>query len=215
MGNSSLKRKIRHLAGSVLIGLVGMMWLTSANAGTVTFDDLGTSYNGTSIPGSYAGLNWNNFDYLTATVYSPDPSGYQHGMVSSPNVAFNGFGNSASFSSASTFTFNSAYFTGAWNDGLTINVTGSYNGTQLYSTSFMVDSNNPSYEVFNWSNIDKVLFSSTGGTNAGYGGSGTQFVMDSLAVNVHAVPEPPDFGIMVLGLGMIGLLAWRRRRSLA
>ena len=170
---------------------------TTAQAVTVTFDDLPESVSPTefTVPNGYGGLNWSNFYYVD--VNSISNSGYANGMVSPTNVAYNGFGDPA-FASDSRFTLNSAYFTGAWNDGLDIHVVGSLGGVTVYTTDFLVNSTSPTLYTFNWAGLDNVAFSSSGGTDHGYGGSGTQFAMDNLRIN-EPVPEPSTLLLLTAG----------------
>jgi hypothetical protein len=76
-----------------------------ASAEIITFDDLNnTTYdvnnttNDYQIPNGYHGYYWNNFYVLNSTTLPLpfQPSGYQTGMVSTPNVAVNAWGNQAS-----------------------------------------------------------------------------------------------------------------------
>src|SRR5450759_5191388 len=137
----------------------------AASAHVFTFDDLSASATGTWIPNGYAGLNWSNFAVVNAPAYTilVGPNGYQNGLVSGTNVAFNSGGTEA-ITSGGVFTFNSAYFTAAWNDGLTISLTGYNGGSLVDSTSFVVNTSGPTLETLNWSNVDQVVFDSSGGT---------------------------------------------------
>jgi len=177
--------------------------VTSAHALTLTFDDLPGTIN--SIPNGYGGFNWNNFYHLNSVNYSPNPSGYLNGTVSSPNVAFNAFANPASLSTNNTpFTFKSVYLTGAWNNGLNILIQGFQGANQLYSQTVTVDSTAPTLFSFNWSGIDSLRFASSGGIDAGYGGGGTHFALDNLTVNTTAIPTPALLpGLIGLGLGIL------------
>lgn len=105
----------------------------------------------------------------------------------------------------SPFTFNSAYFTAAWNDGLTIDVTGKLGGVTEDATSFVVNTSGPTLETFNWTDIDELDFSSFGGVNHGYTGNGTQFAMDNMTINgpVTATPEPRLLLFLIVGLACI------------
>ena len=69
----------------------------------------------------------------------------------------------------------------------------------------------PTLEVFDWSGIDEVSFSSAGGTSAGYHGVGTQFAMDNLVINTATTPEPTSFFLM--GSGLLAMCGILRRRS--
>lgn len=187
----------------VLFAFVG--W---AGADVLTFDDIPCNACETPIPNGYGGLNWDNFWILDAVNYGLNPSGYLNGMVSSNNVAFNAFSADAYIVSGPAFTFNSAYFTGAWNDDLTIRVQGWLDGVMLYNTSFLVDTTGPTQMFFGWT-VDYLVFSSSGGTdNPDLPGSGTHFAMDNFEYN--AVPEPAT--LVLLGTGLLGL-ARRLRKA--
>src|SRR5438874_9751748 len=111
-----------------------LMATSTVRAGVVTFDDLSTTVGtGNPIPNGYSGLNWLNLIWVTAPGSAPASSGYGHGLVSSPNEAYNGGGSPASISSATPFNFVSGFFTAAWNDGLQITVTG-LNGINTVGT---------------------------------------------------------------------------------
>ena len=142
--------------------------VSNANALVINFDSLvGT---GAEITNGYSGLNWSNFYSLRGSDYLN--TGYAAGVVSSPNIAYNGWGDPASFSSTAQFNLVSAYFTAAWNPGQ-ITVLGLNSGTQLYSTTFSVITTSPTLTSFNWSGINEVRFS----TNF------AQFVIDNLCLD--------------------------------
>ena len=152
---------------------VFFLFAAAAHATIIGFDDTPADAFGVPIPNGYAGLNWSNFGALNGPdAYSADSTnGYTNGVVSPDNVAFDVFGLQAT-ASGSPFTFNSAYFTAAWNNGLSVTVT-AYNGaTQVGQQTFVVDATGPTLETFNFVNIDKVTFDCSGGTNAGYRGGG-------------------------------------------
>jgi hypothetical protein len=150
--------------------LITMLALGSnANALVINFDSLDGSASG-PITNGYSGLNWSNF-WSSRGSDIPN-SGYAAGVVSSPNIAFNAYGNPASFSSTAQFNLVSAYFTAAFNPGQ-ITVLGLNSGTQLYSTTFSVVKTSPTLTSFNWSGINEVRFS----TNF------SQFVIDNLCLD--------------------------------
>lgn len=178
-----------------------------ADAAQLTFDELPLSNDGIPIPNGYGGLQWSNFYELDAVTY-PRASGYRPGMISQPNVAFNGFGTPASLSSTTPFNLNSGYFTGAWNDGLQLEVKGWIGLTLAYDNTYTLSATAPSLINFNYLGVSSVDFISFGGTPyPGYGtASGTQFAMDNLAVTI--VPEPSSVVLLILGM-----LGWRRVRA--
>jgi hypothetical protein len=158
----------------------------------ITFDDLSPSGNGDLIANGYEGFQWDNFYALNGASNNYNPSGYMNGVVSPENVAYNGFGDPATLSATGpdVFTFNSVYLTAAWNDGLIIAIDGYQGSVLVYSQTVTVDTHGPTLFNFNYANIDRLTFSSSGGTpNPAYTiFPGYQFVMDDLSIN--AVPEP-------------------------
>ena len=130
-------------------------------------------------------------------------------MVSSNNVAFNASANTATISGA-TFNLNSAYLTGAWNNGLQLRVEGYANGTKTYDNTYTINATGPTLIDFNYLGVDSVDFNSFGGTqNPGFTSSGEQFVMDNLSVTL--VPEPSAPALLVIGVSAFTMY-WRDRR---
>jgi hypothetical protein len=170
----------RGLAGGlalllVLTGLAGRTFGATTNL--ITFDNLPSS-SGT-ITNGYGGLMWTNFQYLTGT-----SAGYLAGTVTG-KVAFNAFGNPATFASTNRFNLLSAYLTAAYNDGLTLSVQGYANGSLSASNSLTLSTTNQFFIFSDYTNLDKIIFTSSGGTpNPSYthGAGGTEFVMDNLTV---------------------------------
>lgn len=194
---------------AVFLALAGSA--NTAKAETITFDNIGANQSGTVIGNGYDGFDWNNFYVVNSTdeYNTYGANGYTNGTVSAPNVAYNDFSNPASMTSGTPFTFNSAYFNAAWSNGLSITVTGLLNGVTEDTITFMVNATGPAtLETFDWSNINQLNFSSSGGTSAGYRGRGEQFALDNLTVNAAAVPEPGAW--LLLGTGLLSLLACLR-----
>ena len=158
-------------------------------------------------------MNWDSFNVLsTKGLPTTDfPAvGFVNGTVSPHNVAYNDQANPATISSSSGFNLVDAYFTGAWNNGLQIDVI-AYSNSGVQTRSFSVDSTSATDIVFNWNNITSVTFSSQGGTDAGYGLSGAQFVMDDLTVT--AVPEPEEWAMLMAGIPLVGWQIRRRQKA--
>lgn len=192
-----MKKTMQLLAaGIALAASVG------ANAAVLDFDS-----------GSLGGdFSWNNFNVLNTASYQP--SGYVNGTVSGDYVAYNRFGDPASLSSFSSFVFNGAYFTGAWNNGLSITVNGFLNGVQTLSETFQVNTDAPLWKSFGWT-VDSLSFSTAGGVSAGFGGSGNHFAMDNFTYNevLSPVPEPETYAMLAVGLGLMGAFARRRKQT--
>jgi hypothetical protein len=176
-------------------------------ADVITFDNLPPP--GGAIPNGYGGFNWSNFAYLTSSQFPL--SGYLNGTVSSPNVGYNSFANPASFTSLgdTPFTLTSLFLTGAWNDGLNVQITGSLGGSVLDTQTFIVSAAGPTLETLDWTGIDTVSISTSGGThNPNFDEFGTQVVVDNITTS--AVPEPSTFGLV--GSGVLALAGAIRRR---
>jgi hypothetical protein len=201
--------KLRLFLGpAVLFGLL----VSSVRSQTViTFDDLPNSTTGTFIADGYQGLDWTNFGVGNAILRSNvfGVSGYNYGMVSPSNVAFNGFGLPAEIDSGTNFNFLSTYLTGAWNSNLNIEVQGFSGATLLYDTTVVASATSPTLFTFNYANVNQLVFNSFGGQNAGFAsGSGEEFVMDNLTFEF--VPEPSS--LLLVALGGVSLVALLRRK---
>jgi len=173
----------------------------------LTFDNLSGPYN--SVPNGYGGLQWQNFDY-EGGLYATPNSGYVNGVVSPGNIAFNDAGNPA-FINGGSFNLNSAYLTGAWNNGLQVEVRGWVGAALTYDNTYTVNASGPTLVNFNYTGIDQVEFISSGGTAyppAAIGGAGEQFVMDNLSVTL--TPEPSTFALA--GLAAVSLMSRRLNR---
>ncbi len=177
----------------------------------ITFDDLSVLGVFSVIPNGYQGLNWDNF-YVLNTVADQAQLGVNgavNGVVSPPNIAFNGLGNPASISAATPFTLDSGYFTAVWNNGLTLEVIGLNGAATEYDNTYTLNTSGPMLIDFSDASVTEVEFESSGGVPAGYSfGTGTQFALDNLTV--ATVPEPST-GLM-FGIG-VGVLGWLRRKE--
>lgn len=168
---------------------------------TSTFDDLPSN---TAIPNGYRDLVWNNFSVIDRR--GQVPGGYHNGVVSGDDVASNVNGEKASIKAQnSRFAIKSGWFGAAWNDGLTIHVTGQVNGLDAYSRDIVVNTSGPVYQDFSgWKNLSGLTFDSFGGTNAGYGGSGPQFTMDNVSLHASRMFDMKlPIAAAFLGLGAV------------
>lgn len=180
-------RIAKHVFVAVLV-IAGWSWDTSTAkaAFTLTFDDVSNTSSVDNISNGYGGMNWNNFfvinrNYLTGT-------GYQNGTVSGEYSAYNGFGFPASILTANSngvFTFNSAYLTAAWADGLSITINGLVGSTVMYSQTVIVNTTGPTFFTFNFENITSLEFSTL---------QSSQFVMDDATFSESIVNPVPARG---------------------
>jgi len=194
------------------LGAVFVVATATCFANTITFDDLSVPAAFDSyvvISSGYQGFDWSNF----GAFYGPGTpdSGLNAGVVSSPNVAFDFTGGPASLSSDTPFTFTSGYFTAAWNDDLSVLVTGKNGSTIEDTTTIVLSATSPTLFTFNWTGLTEIDFSPSGGTqHLGYMGRGDEFVLDDLTI-ISAVPEPNSAAL--LGLGIVVASLVRRRRA--
>jgi hypothetical protein len=175
----------------------------------VVFDSGLSNY--APVPNGFAGLNWSNFFVVNGVTY-PTPSGYTIGVVSPEFAVYNGAGWPASFSSPTPFTFNSAYLTGVWRDGLTIEIEGLLAGTGRFFTSVTTSGTAATLFTFDWFGIDEVRFTSCGGTKI-RALDGAQFAMDNLVIEAGAVPEPASTLPVAGGLAAAIAATLARRRA--
>ena len=198
-----MKLRIMFFSLVILFLVTGSV---QADIGVWTFDELpGGDVPGPrpAVPNGYGGLNWENMYYLDASSLTPGETGYVAGMVSPTKVAFNGWGEPAAVSDG-IFSFGGTYLTGAFNEGLNVQVDGYLDGSLIYSQTVVVSSTTPTWFNFNYYSIDRLEFSSWGGIpNPDYAnhGFGTQFVMDNFTI----VPVPGAVLLGILGLSAVGV----------
>src|SRR5579862_684022 len=114
-----------------------------ATASVVNFDDIDASGGDVILDtlSPYQGFDWTNFSVYTNT---PDFTGFNNGIVSSPNAAYTS-GDSlgspivSTISSTSAFDFVSAYLGAGWYDGLNVTVEGFDGATQDFSKTVTVN----------------------------------------------------------------------------
>ncbi len=194
--------------------LVSLPMISGRSQTVVTFDDLSQTSTGrvsTNIPNGYEGLTWSNMFVVNAVrdAVVNGTNGYYYGMMSASNVAYNGFSNPAEIDSPGTnFSFLSAYFTGAWNSNLNIEVQGYRDTNLVYDETKVVSATNATLFTFNFLDIDRLYFDSYGGQPAFDGVDETHFVMDNFMFEF--IPEPSTF--LLAALGGLSLIAFLKRK---
>lgn len=200
---------IRRLAATAAAS-AALLGSGAAQATLITFEDLQTA-DAPAVSSGYADLSWSTFHVVDGTTIPG--SGYSAGIISGHNVLFNTRGDAASFGRLSGFQLDSAYFTSAWINGLTLTVLGYVDADNVadYSTQIVLSTSTPLLVNFGWTDLTRVVFTPE---NAGLG---RQFVIDNLSIDgpaaqQQAVPEPGSIALALLGLAVAGLLTQRRLR---
>ncbi len=191
--------------------------VNTADAQLLTFDDIpqcdATSDDGVTLPSPYMGFVWSNFAIQHMLGTDLESSGYSTGVVTPGCTAFNAYGYSTAISSATSFTFNGGFFTSAWNDELTLTITGFDDALEKYSASLNLDTHGPQLFNVNWEGINRLEFSasSRGSENR------THFTMDNARFNnaydPAVVPEPSSLILLAGGLAALGIIRRRRART--
>lgn len=196
--------------GAVAAILLGVC--SAANAEVLTFDDiqLGPTGYSTTI-GDYSTVYFANFGCYSDLAIND--GGFGNGVVSGTQAAFQAYNAPAAVISTNDdgLLLASGEFTAAWRNGLQLRVS-AYSGeagneTLIYQEQFTLDTNGPMMLDFGIFGARYISFETFGGSSGGFGGDGTNFIMDNL--DVSYVPSPA--GVMLLGLGACA--SRRRRRS--
>jgi hypothetical protein len=178
---------------------IGVLCLGTTGAGNAqelfTFDDV-SIVDYVIMPNGYGGLGWNNF----FVQYAPAvPGAFDAGVVSSPNVAFNGLGDPAWFSSSSPLTLDSAYFTSVYASEDQLTVQGFSGGTLLYNNTYTIYHDAITLINFDYTDVDSVHFSTS---------AGALFTMDNMTITV---PEPGACTLMSVAMALGGFGVWRKK----
>jgi PEP-CTERM motif len=206
-----------------LLSLAVLSFADHASARVINFDNLSGE---NLIPKGYSGLHWSKqFFYIDGLTYPIAGTGYTNGVVSPPNVAFNGSGLNVSFGRKTAFELDSFDITSAWRNGMSVTVTGELNGVTVDSTTFKINVSGPTLETFDW-DVNEVSFHAFGGKSAFGPRHGRIFVLDNLTIGAvpalspavsdgafRAVPEPSTWAMMLLGFAGLGYAGYRRLKS--
>jgi hypothetical protein len=186
-----------------MLACASLMLAGAAHAGVTSFDELATDGDFASLNdiSPYAGLTW------SADWYAGDNtiSGYANGAHSGKNFAVNGFGgDAAAVSSATAFNFAGAWFAapqGAADQASWVDIT-AYDAANhvIGSTGHVAIGGGYVWVGAGFNNVSSLSITRDSGW----------YVMDDFTA-AAAVPEPGT--PLMLGIGMLVLMAWRRRSS--
>lgn len=200
---------VKTAIAATILGLA-----TSAQADVLTFDAQPESYfvnniyeGGYNFETSADGLGANNSNLFPS-------NGTTHLSSWSNNTSTSGFNLTNTITG--NFDVDSFDFVGGYSDGYleetvtSLTVSGWNAGTMVSSITFNagVDFNNyTTYTTLDisFSNIDKLTVVANGLENRAH--------YDNFVVMPSAIPEPATFALMFGGLGLVGLMAARRRKQ--
>lgn len=171
-----------------------------AGAAMLTFDDVSGTTSYAPIHDGYGGFDWDNF-YVMHSNHFPE-SGYDLGTVSGDYTAWNWIGDPASVGVApgSTFDFNGAYLTSAWN-GQNLRVQGFVGGSLVADRTVSLVTTDPQWFDFDFLGVDMLTFTPAGRD---------WFAMDNFTYSQSVVPLPGAVLLGMLGLGTAGVKLRRR-----
>lgn len=125
---------------------------------------------------------------------------------------------------AGNFDFNSVFLTAAWLDNIGVRVTGFRDGVSVYDLNFVVDHDGPTLFNLGFLNIDEIHFTTSGGdflyangsrigdySNPGRAFSTPILAFDNMDISAAALAVPEPGSLALFGLGVLGLIASRRR----
>ena len=230
-----MKSLIKMLAGALL------MWTLSfpSYAQTFDFEDLSVINNhwignlpgttGGHPVGNYQNYTWDNMvvadsarfnsisPFLNSAYYGNGKAATSGSKALYVYTDFNSSTIDAYISKAGAlFDFSSAYMTSSALTNHAVEVTGWLNGNKVNSQTILLQHTGSQLYQFNMSGIDKVTFSSLGGTVTSILGNNNSrdFLMDDVTLSlVASVPEPSAYAMMIIGLGAIGLMVRKRKAA--
>ncbi|MBU3684684.1 MAG: hypothetical protein FGM39_11870, partial [Phycisphaerales bacterium] len=134
----------------------------------------------------YGGFSWSG----QAWAFRKDgdqSNGFTNGVRTGDQGAYNNAQGAFFLSRSERWTPESAWFTGAWNAGLVVTVTGTRDGVELEPVSFTLGSPTQPQQVslraLGLADVTSIRFTSSGGVPFGFpgDGAGQMFVMDDLS----------------------------------
>jgi hypothetical protein len=175
---------------------------------TITFEGIdprGTCC--TRIHDGFRGFDWRGI-FVADHEWTDTPTGYDHGVVSGRNVAGSFTGGFVTMRRDEAFDLFRVFVTAAYREEMTVGVRGYRDGVELFHYAAVVGTAGPTLFELNFTDVDAVTFQSAFGTPSDPGTE--HFVLDNLSYHATTTPEPATLGL--IGSGVLGLAAARRKR---
>jgi len=157
------------------------------------------------IPDDYAGFDWGyngGAGWITSRANLIGP-GYENGTIGKVSL-FTRYAMPINLSSTTKFNLKSAFITSAWNPTSLVDITGWDGLEKKYQKEIMVGIELSAPVSFDWSGLTRVTFAPAIGDCFGH------IVLDNIHIN-EPVPEPAT--LLLLGTGIAGLVASRRKKA--
>ncbi|CAF3787979.1 unnamed protein product, partial [Rotaria magnacalcarata] len=138
---------------------------------------------GGSLPVGYGNFTWTGATILNGATHGP-MSGY-HVVTCSGSYVIYTFGTITmqKIPTGTTFSLNSFLATAAWLDNLNLTISGRLSSTVIYSTNIILQVFSITVVNLNWSGIDTMTLTTSGGTkNVNVTGSGKHVAIDNMCV---------------------------------
>lgn len=191
----------------IILGIYLLLCTSLASAAVIDFDDLSGDPSN-PITDGYQGFNWTTLGSIASSEF-PN-SGFEAGVVSGSNTAFNFFASDVSIFLASegSFDFIGAFFTAAWIGDYfhEISFEGWLDGVLVYSldSAIALANDSPTWIQLDWAGIDQLnIYSNLAGWD--------HWAMDDFTVTVNAASVPEPSGLVLMLMGLIGVSLLRRR----
>lgn len=218
---STVTRLMHTYRFAVAATVALLLHANTAQAQTLTFNDLDCGFG--TILETYQGFSFENTDCFDGSLDEELGSGF-FTVGGGSNVIYGAsdpesgdFVNALPFGffRDTPFTFQSFRAAAGWRNGLSLTVEGFLMGSLVHNfMTVLAGPASPELIELNWSGIDQVRFSTSGGTNAEIEFDGTHVALDDLVFTPSSstvIPEPATSLLVLPALAGVAFVQRRRR----